>query len=790
MDFEKTEEKLNYKIFLSSTFLDLKELRQNIINALSQAGLFFFAMEMGSADRRELKDKLRSEINESDIFVLLVKESLGSTDIEGTPITQFEFKHAKKVGVPILPYFTDQGEYNKFSSDTKEFKTNVSKVAKYSNIKDNNLHTSINIISDILNYINLNKNINGWVRSDMSSAEITSIIKRNNEFNNNISASRGLIYRLYYELSDSERKNNIFGQLIDCGLFLNTSSRSHKFAKVNTNLNEITRKEMKFEYCIDRFAKYENHDCIYDKKLDLSWFVIQDQTFTFDEAIHWKDNIESKNLRKIGDISSIDKNGQKHTKWRLPKIEELVTLITYDEGSNGYIDDKIFCTDARWFWSSTMASTDRYFYIETIHGQALIDDITGNAGPRYKGLILCIPGKVEKELKKFIFSPNDKLIKNKTIGYDTFKRIHKVYLTSLATTLINDENLSAIYRLMSTNDYFITIFENIGSRSFAMRETVLNEMMQCDYYLFICDYDALSCSEELSKRAIIEVNVAKELGLPIAIIHNVPVKNFKSICKKYDLENFGVAGVVKSASHMSAEILTTLSKLAKETPKPGWIKRTFFNAINKSINDINSVEQKLENYEKYVIELLEVSNRNHLRSDFENFGILKKPPQFGEATKFVSQNAPIERLQVEDFITSRKNLNVLFINMENRFQPISKNNEFVYDNYLNLEWYTKPQKQLSYSEAINHVTTFSKQQKEKWRLPTIHELKTLITQKRGKRKYMDEMVFPTSRWFWTSTVENEYAYFLDFNYPIIAKEQISDNIQKMNTKSVLLVKEK
>ena len=60
----------NHRVFVSSTFVDLKEYREAVRDALRQLGTIDLAMEdFGSRDERPVKECLRVVAQESDTLV-------------------------------------------------------------------------------------------------------------------------------------------------------------------------------------------------------------------------------------------------------------------------------------------------------------------------------------------------------------------------------------------------------------------------------------------------------------------------------------------------------------------------------------------------------------------------------------------------------------------------------------------------------------------------------------------------------------------------------------------------
>lgn len=99
-----------YTIFISSTYLDLVDERQEIVRACLEMGHIPIGMEMFSAANETQWDVIRRTIDTSDYYVLILAERYGSTiDGEGgISYTEKEYDYAVSRGVPVLGFVLDQ----------------------------------------------------------------------------------------------------------------------------------------------------------------------------------------------------------------------------------------------------------------------------------------------------------------------------------------------------------------------------------------------------------------------------------------------------------------------------------------------------------------------------------------------------------------------------------------------------------------------------------------------------------------------------------------------------------
>lgn len=100
---------MNQKVFISSTFKDLKHYRLLVQNGLRQLGVQDISMEnFGARDERPIEECIRLIKEDSDFFVGIYAHRYGFIP-EGNKksITQLEYLAALKAGVPKLLYIID-----------------------------------------------------------------------------------------------------------------------------------------------------------------------------------------------------------------------------------------------------------------------------------------------------------------------------------------------------------------------------------------------------------------------------------------------------------------------------------------------------------------------------------------------------------------------------------------------------------------------------------------------------------------------------------------------------------
>jgi serine/threonine protein kinase len=99
------------RAFVSSTYIDLKEHRARVIDALRKSGIHIDPMEDWAADDREPKQFSRQRVNGCRLCILLVAFRRGYVpEGEMLSITQMEYEHAVRSGLAVLPFLLGDDE--------------------------------------------------------------------------------------------------------------------------------------------------------------------------------------------------------------------------------------------------------------------------------------------------------------------------------------------------------------------------------------------------------------------------------------------------------------------------------------------------------------------------------------------------------------------------------------------------------------------------------------------------------------------------------------------------------
>ncbi|MCK0170722.1 DUF4062 domain-containing protein [Aliiroseovarius sp. S1123] len=95
-------QKKRYQIFISSTYEDLKEERAAVERVILQGGDIPIGMELFPATDDEQFEYIKSVIDDSDYYVLIIAGRYGTVDPYGVSYTEKEYNYAVDQGLPVL----------------------------------------------------------------------------------------------------------------------------------------------------------------------------------------------------------------------------------------------------------------------------------------------------------------------------------------------------------------------------------------------------------------------------------------------------------------------------------------------------------------------------------------------------------------------------------------------------------------------------------------------------------------------------------------------------------------
>ena len=166
-------EEKRYQFFISSTYDDLKEERQEILNVILRLNHIPAGMEFFSAVDQEQLDFIRGIIDESDYYVLILAARYGSVDDDGISYTEREYDYAVSKGKKVIALVhanPDKIEREKTDKDENLFKKlikfrNKVKKGRLVSFWENTTELVSKFQSSLVQTIKLYPEI-GWMRGD------------------------------------------------------------------------------------------------------------------------------------------------------------------------------------------------------------------------------------------------------------------------------------------------------------------------------------------------------------------------------------------------------------------------------------------------------------------------------------------------------------------------------------------------------------------------------------------------------------------------------------------------
>jgi hypothetical protein len=774
---------LRPRLFISSTSQDLKETRRAIIETLSRSGIFYHAMEEQSAIPGRLEDHLRSRIASCDLLVLLVGERAGELLLDHKTIVEFEFECAVEMNKPILAYLSDDGMYGSFPETMRRLKERIIEVAPhYGRLAGSPDAVAFQILADVSNAVASYPGLNGWVRADMSKSDIEKILSTHEALQDSLRLGANLIQEHCSTVLNAmprEEREQLRGPLADAGIFPNLRGSAYSFAKRQEVIGEINRLQLSFTYSLDRFRVYES-GAVYDHDLDLTWLVVQNHTCSWDAAVALP--------REHSRLASIfaDQESILRIDWRLPHIEELMTLITRDRMGNGYLDETALPGALPWIWSGTESANGRAYYIEFLRGQVLYDYLEHR-----KGVVLCAEGAQDAlgQLARMPVEPSV-LRRSAKARYAALSldRIYSVYVRTVSSHSLQDDYSQVIRDLLRLNGYDVILGSDLGATLDTRHQPIRVNPALVDHYLLVLDGSLSSVDPVIFKEVREEASLMADHRRGIIVLHGVSRTELNEVKAALGLPSSLTASYqYVKRENLLGSLIATLRNQIEVHPREGWVYSSALDAVNNVIAEIDSGIGRLEQYEDSILHLLDVCGQSSLAEDLRRLSIIAAKPAIGEKTVFVSRHNSIER-----FISPAKQGEqaIFYERLPERFAKFDEapaGSTVLVDSYLELLWRTSAEKYQTYPQSIESAHKLSVETGLLWRLPTVHELMTLIPRTRGGRKYMDEDLFPTGRWFWSSTLCAGGVYYLDYNYPLIGVEDVTEDLAVHLRKSVLLV---
>ena len=172
---------IKYQVFISSTYIDLVEERQEVMNALLELDCIPSGMELFPATNEEQWDLIKDVIDECDYYVLILGGRYGSLDNNGMGYTEKEYRYALEIGKPIISFLHKEPEnlQKKKTETTENGQTKFEDFRKFIQEKMCKYWTSPAELGSVVSrsLIKLQKKHpgKGWVRGDLIPSQEASL---------------------------------------------------------------------------------------------------------------------------------------------------------------------------------------------------------------------------------------------------------------------------------------------------------------------------------------------------------------------------------------------------------------------------------------------------------------------------------------------------------------------------------------------------------------------------------------------------------------------------------------
>jgi len=195
-----------YQIFISSTFSDLKEERNKVMQTIMSLDCIPAGMELFPAMDEEQFEFIKRIIDDCDYYLLIVGARYGSMDENGVSYTEKEYDYAKEKGIPVMAFLhkdISSIPLGKADTDTElrkkvdnfRQKVETGKLVKYwTNADELNAQVAISLPKTIKMFPRI-----GWVRANLQSNAES--LQEMNELRKELAE-----LRLYKEMTESAKK--------------------------------------------------------------------------------------------------------------------------------------------------------------------------------------------------------------------------------------------------------------------------------------------------------------------------------------------------------------------------------------------------------------------------------------------------------------------------------------------------------------------------------------------------------------------------------------------------------
>lgn len=180
---------IRYQVFVSSTYADLQEERQEVMQAMLELDCIPAGMELFPAADEDQWTLIKKVIDDCDYYVVILAGRYGSIGTDGISYTEMEYRYALKTGKPVIGFIhksPDSLPVNRCETEKEgklkldEFRNLVKK--KVCRFWDSPADLGSQVSRSLIKLIKSNPG-NGWVRGNLvpDSSAAEEILKLKNQ---------------------------------------------------------------------------------------------------------------------------------------------------------------------------------------------------------------------------------------------------------------------------------------------------------------------------------------------------------------------------------------------------------------------------------------------------------------------------------------------------------------------------------------------------------------------------------------------------------------------------------
>lgn len=244
---------VRYQVFVSSTYEDLREERQQATQAILEIGYFPSGMELFPASDDSQWELIKRVIEESDYYIVVVAARYGSVGPQGKSYTEMEYDYAVQKGIPVLGFVkADLGtvQQNKGEDSDKGRKKLEAFRQKVLSRTCRRYSTPAELGMAVMKSLMAEVRVRprtGWIRADQ--ARSASDISRERQLMEELAETRERVSELEREIrdrsilvSDLSRETLAQGDdLFDLLVTFQDSNKVHVSEKIAVSWDEIFR---------------------------------------------------------------------------------------------------------------------------------------------------------------------------------------------------------------------------------------------------------------------------------------------------------------------------------------------------------------------------------------------------------------------------------------------------------------------------------------------------------------------------------------------------------------------